>query len=197
MVLAGRATRCGRDGRTGEVFEHRLTPDHAKSWNGSGPCPVSRMKSPRDPVHAREGCRGDLMSVRQQLSKLLLRQGIVYYDGQRNAAASERQVDVTVRGVSLVVIRRVLPEHIRRLRQLWPIRNVRIRAIGHLRIRIGTGDGRKDDCGTDRRRDQPGSVLDRCSHGWFCPSDDFVCPPPTWRFCRPKSSALAPVPTCG
>ena len=47
---------------------------------------MSRMKSPRDPVHAREGCRGDLMSVRQQLSKLLLRQGIVYYDGQRNAA---------------------------------------------------------------------------------------------------------------
>lgn len=87
--------------------------------------------------------------------------------------ASERQVDGTIRGVSLVVIRRVLPEHIRRLRKLWPIGNVRIRAIGHLRIRIGTGDGRKDDCGTDRRRDQPGSVLDRCSHGWFCPSDDF------------------------
>jgi hypothetical protein len=108
--------------------------------------------------------------------------------------ASERQVDGTIRGVSLVVIRRVLPEHIRGLRKWWPIRNVRIRAIGHLRIRIGTGDGRKDDCGSDRRRDQPGSVPDRCSHGWFCPSDDFVCSPPNMAFLPPEVLSASPRP---
>jgi transposase len=40
------------------------------------------QEAARDLVRAREDCRGDLMRARHRLSKLLLRQGIVYYDGQ-------------------------------------------------------------------------------------------------------------------
>jgi transposase len=141
---------CGLDGRTGQLFERRLTPDHGdiESWVRSLPGPVtviyeagptgfglarhligsgieclvaapSRLARPsgdrvktdardarhlarllhlgeivavtvpgvdqeaaRDLVRAREDVRKDLMSARQRLSKLLLRQGIVYYQGR-------------------------------------------------------------------------------------------------------------------
>jgi transposase len=36
----------------------------------------------RDLIRAREDCRGDLMATRHRISKLVLRQGIVYYGGQ-------------------------------------------------------------------------------------------------------------------
>ena len=44
--------------------------------------PSVAQEAARDLVRAREDCRGDLMTARHRLSKLLLRQGIVYYGGQ-------------------------------------------------------------------------------------------------------------------
>jgi transposase len=44
--------------------------------------PSPGQEAARDLVRAREDCRGDLMAVRHRISKLLLRQGIVYYGGQ-------------------------------------------------------------------------------------------------------------------
>ena len=44
--------------------------------------PSMEQEAARDLVRAREDCRGDLMSARHRLSKLLLRQGIVYYGGR-------------------------------------------------------------------------------------------------------------------
>lgn len=44
--------------------------------------PTVDQEAARDLVRAREDCRGDLMRARNRLSKLLLRQGIVYYGGQ-------------------------------------------------------------------------------------------------------------------
>src|SRR5271167_1330273 len=149
-VHARSVVACGLDGDTGEVFEHRLTPDHGeiREWIGSLPGPVavvyeagptgfglarfllgagiecvvaapSKLQRPsgdrvktdvrdarhlarllhlneiaavtvpsveqeaaRDLVRAREDCRGDLMTLRHRLSKLLLRQGIVYCGGK-------------------------------------------------------------------------------------------------------------------
>ena len=43
--------------------------------------PSVDQEAARDLVRAREDCRGDLMRARHRLSKLLLRRGIVYYDG--------------------------------------------------------------------------------------------------------------------
>ena len=43
--------------------------------------PTIEQETARDLVRAREDCRGDLMRARHRLSKLLLRHGIVYYDG--------------------------------------------------------------------------------------------------------------------
>ena len=43
--------------------------------------PSVTQEAARDLVRAREDCRGDLMSARHRVSKLLLRQGIVYYGG--------------------------------------------------------------------------------------------------------------------
>jgi transposase len=43
--------------------------------------PTVEQESARDLVRAREDCRGDLMRARHRLSKLLLRQGIVYCGG--------------------------------------------------------------------------------------------------------------------
>ncbi len=43
--------------------------------------PSIEQETARDLVRAREDCRSDLMRARHRLSKLLLRQGIVYYDG--------------------------------------------------------------------------------------------------------------------
>lgn len=44
--------------------------------------PTVEQEAARDLVRAREDCRGDLMRVRHRLSKLLLRQGIVYSGGK-------------------------------------------------------------------------------------------------------------------
>ena len=44
--------------------------------------PGIEQEAARDLVRAREDCRRDLMSARHRLSKLLLRQGIVYYGGR-------------------------------------------------------------------------------------------------------------------
>lgn len=44
--------------------------------------PSAEQEAARDLVRAREDCRGDLMSARHRLSKLLLRQGIVYSGGR-------------------------------------------------------------------------------------------------------------------
>jgi transposase len=44
--------------------------------------PSVDQEAARDLVRAREDCRGDLMRARHRLSKLLLRQGIVYCEGQ-------------------------------------------------------------------------------------------------------------------
>jgi len=44
--------------------------------------PSVDQEAARDLVRAREDCRGDLMRARHRLSKLLLRQGIVYAEGQ-------------------------------------------------------------------------------------------------------------------
>jgi transposase len=44
--------------------------------------PTVEQEAARDLVRAREDCRGDLMRARHRLSKLLLRQGIVYCGGR-------------------------------------------------------------------------------------------------------------------
>ena len=44
--------------------------------------PSVAQQAATDAVRAREDCRGDLMTVRHRISKLLLRQGIVYSGGQ-------------------------------------------------------------------------------------------------------------------
>ncbi|MGH3828020.1 MAG: IS110 family transposase [Pseudonocardiaceae bacterium] len=44
--------------------------------------PSLAQEAARDLVRAREDCREDLMSARHRISKLLLRQGIVYFGGQ-------------------------------------------------------------------------------------------------------------------
>ena len=44
--------------------------------------PSPAQEAARDLVRAREDCRGDLMGARHRISKLLLRQGIVYCGGQ-------------------------------------------------------------------------------------------------------------------
>ncbi len=45
--------------------------------------PSASQEAARDLVRAREDCRGDLMTARHRVSKLLLRQGIVYCGGKR------------------------------------------------------------------------------------------------------------------
>lgn len=44
--------------------------------------PSAEQEAARDLVRAREDCRGDLMSARHRVSKLLLRQGIIYCGGR-------------------------------------------------------------------------------------------------------------------
>jgi transposase len=52
--------------------------------------PGEAEQAARDLVRAREDARGDLMSARHRCSKLLLRQGIVYYGGSAWTGAHER-----------------------------------------------------------------------------------------------------------
>ena len=52
--------------------------------------PFVAQESARDLVRAREDCRADLMRTRHRLSKLLLRQGIVYYGGKAWTGTHER-----------------------------------------------------------------------------------------------------------
>ena len=157
-VHARSVVACALDGDTGEVFQRRLTPDHAEivAWLGDLPGPVAvtyeagptgfglaraltaagiacevaapsklirpsgeRVKTDtrdaahlarllhlgqitavtvptatqeaaRDLVRAREDCRGDLMTARHRVSKLLLRQGIVYSGGKAWTRDHER-----------------------------------------------------------------------------------------------------------
>jgi transposase len=51
--------------------------------------PTREQEAARDLIRAREDCRGDLMSARHRLSKLLLRHGIVYSDGKAWTAKHE------------------------------------------------------------------------------------------------------------
>ena len=44
--------------------------------------PTQTQEAARDLARAREDCRQDLMTARHRVSKMLLRQGIVYYGGQ-------------------------------------------------------------------------------------------------------------------
>jgi transposase len=52
--------------------------------------PSAEQEAARDLVRAREDVRGDLMSARHRLSKLLLRQGIVYCGGKAWTGVHER-----------------------------------------------------------------------------------------------------------
>jgi transposase len=52
--------------------------------------PSVEQEAARDLVRAREDVRGDLMSARHRLSKLLLRQGLVYYGGTAWTGAHDR-----------------------------------------------------------------------------------------------------------
>ena len=52
--------------------------------------PSVEQEAARDLVRAREDCRADLMSARHRLSKLLLRQGIVYSGGRPGTVTQER-----------------------------------------------------------------------------------------------------------
>jgi transposase len=52
--------------------------------------PGVEQEAARDLVRAREDVRGDLMSARHRVSKLLLRQGIVYYQGKAWTGAHDR-----------------------------------------------------------------------------------------------------------
>ena len=91
----------------------RPTPRTRSTWPGC--CawtrsprwrsPPSDQEAARDLVRAREDARGDLMRARHRLSKLLLRQGIVYSGGKawtgthdawlRHAGASPRHAPAT------------------------------------------------------------------------------------------------------
>ena len=55
---------------------------HAREIVTAVAIPSREQEAARDLVRAREDCRGDLMSTRHRLSKLLLRQGIVYSGGK-------------------------------------------------------------------------------------------------------------------
>ena len=66
--------------------------------------PSVEQEAARDLVRAREDCRGDLMTARHRLSKLLLRQGIVYYAGKAWTREHERWLRThrfDVRGLQL------------------------------------------------------------------------------------------------
>jgi transposase len=52
--------------------------------------PTATQEAARDLVRAREDCRGDLMTARHRVSKLLLRQGIVYSGGKAWTAVHDR-----------------------------------------------------------------------------------------------------------
>ena len=52
--------------------------------------PTASQEAARDLVRAREDCRGDLMTARHRVSKLLLRQGIVYSGGKAWTREHER-----------------------------------------------------------------------------------------------------------
>lgn len=64
--------------------------------------PSVQAEAARDLVRAREDCRGDLMSARHRLSKLLLRQGVIWSGGATWTGARTRQ-DFCVSGFGLMV----------------------------------------------------------------------------------------------
>ena len=60
--------------------------------------PSVEQEAARDLVRAREDVRGDLMAARHRLSKLLLRQGIVYSDGTAWTGTHDRWLRAQRRG---------------------------------------------------------------------------------------------------
>ena len=60
----------------------RVKTDLLTELSASSPRGCVRRRARLARFAAREDCRGDLMSARHRLSKLLLRQGIVYYGGR-------------------------------------------------------------------------------------------------------------------
>ena len=56
--------------------------------------PSVEQEAARDLFRAREDCRRDLMAARNRLSKLLLRQGIVYFGGSPWSRVHERWLRV-------------------------------------------------------------------------------------------------------
>ena len=68
---------CGSGGETGQLFERRLHPNKIVAVTITS----VEQEAERNLVRAREDYRGDFMSARHRLSKLLLRHGIVYYGG--------------------------------------------------------------------------------------------------------------------
>ena len=52
--------------------------------------PSVEQEAARDLLRAREDCRADLIQTRHRVSKLLLRQGIVYYGGHSWTVSHER-----------------------------------------------------------------------------------------------------------
>jgi len=77
-VHARSVVACGLDGQTVELFERRLL--HLGEIVAVT-VPSVEQEAARDLVRAREDVRADLTSARHRLSKLLLRQGIVYSGG--------------------------------------------------------------------------------------------------------------------
>jgi transposase len=61
--------------------------------------PSAEQEAARDLVRAREDVRGDLMSARHRLSKLLLRQGVVYSGGKAWTGVHERWLCIQRRTV--------------------------------------------------------------------------------------------------
>lgn len=68
---------CGLDGEAGLLFERRLHLNKIVAVTITS----VEQEAAQNLVRAREDCRGDLMSARHRLSKLLLPHGIVYYGG--------------------------------------------------------------------------------------------------------------------
>ena len=72
--------------------------------------PSASQEAARDLVRARDDCRGDLMTARHRVSKLLLRQGIVYSGGKawtRNTNSGYAPSGSTTRHCSSAMRRRL------------------------------------------------------------------------------------------
>ena len=82
MLQRPSGDRVKTDQRDALHLARLLRPDEVTDEVMSVTVPSIDQEAARDLVRAREDCRGDLMRARHRLSKLLLRQGIVYSGGQ-------------------------------------------------------------------------------------------------------------------